>query len=210
MEMISFQLILLFYVPVKNKYTLKQHVKLVHEKKKGQYRSQSRNWLIPMFQIQTVQFNQCESGYGPSYKKFNFYIFLFFFFSLGSWLSNEGSNILIFYTFLEFGSGSSLSLCCGSGSWFLFDADPDPDFYLYGSVFGFRKWCGWILGTVQYLLVFQGEFACDQCGKVLKSKGSLDYHKRTHSGEYAYRSAFQYETFIIFVCYVRIGVKAEL
>ncbi len=39
MEMISFHLILLFYVPVKNKYTLKQHVKLVHEKKKGQYRS---------------------------------------------------------------------------------------------------------------------------------------------------------------------------
>ena len=32
-----------------------------------------------------------------------------------------------------------------------------------------------------------GEFACDQCGKVLKSKGSLDYHKRTHTGEFAYR-----------------------
>ena len=32
-----------------------------------------------------------------------------------------------------------------------------------------------------------GEFPCDQCGKVMKSKASLEYHSKVHTGEYAFR-----------------------
>lgn len=30
-------------------------------------------------------------------------------------------------------------------------------------------------------------YPCDKCGKMMKSKASLEYHSRVHSGEYTYR-----------------------
>ena len=45
------------------------------------------------------------------------------------------------------------------------------------------------------ILITLGEFACDLCGKVLKSKASFAYHKRTHSGEFSYKYEIHFSLF---------------